>query len=109
MSAQDDRDLDDEIRFHLEEEARIRVRDGMTREDAATSARRDFGNPLHVKEATRPIWTWTSLEALAQDLRFAGRIFRRHKVFTLFCIVSLALGIGATSAIFSLFNAIVLR
>jgi predicted permease len=109
MSARDDRDLDDEIRFHLEEEARIRMRDGMTADDAVTTARRDFGNLLHVKEATRPVWTWTSLETLGQDLRFAGRILRRHKVFTLFSIVSLALGIGATSAIFSLFNAIVLR
>ncbi len=109
MSARNDRDLDDEIRFHLEEETRIRTRDGMTADDAATSARRDFGNLLHVKEATRSNWTWTTLEALLQDLRFAGRVLRRHNVFTLFSIVSLALGIGATSAIFSLFNAIVLR
>jgi predicted permease len=109
MSAQNDRDLDDEIRFHLEEEARTRVRDGMTPEDAVTSARRDFGNLLHVKEATRSVWTWTSLETVGQDLRFAGRVLRRAKLFTLFCITSLALGIGATSAIFSLFNAIVLR
>jgi predicted permease len=109
MSARDDEKLDDEIRFHLEEEARIRIREGMTPEDAAISARRDFGNVLHVKEATRPIWTWTLLESVGQDLRFAGRVLRRHKVFTLFSIVSLALGIGAASAIFSLFNAIVLR
>ena len=109
MSARDDKQLDDEIRFHLEEEARIRIQEGMTPEDAATSARHDFGNLLHVKEATRSVWTWTALESVGQDLRFAARVLRRHTFFTLFCIVSLALGIGATSAIFSLFNAIVLR
>ncbi len=73
------------------------------------SARRDFGNVLRVTELTRSARGGTALEAFVQDIRFSVRLLRRNRVFALFSIASLALGIGATSAIFSLFDAIVLR
>ena len=106
---QDDRDLADEIAFHLAEEERLRTDAGMSIADARASARRDFGNVQQVTEITRSMRGLTSLESFAQDLRFALRLLRRNRVFALFAVVSLALGIGATSAIFSLFDAIVLR
>ncbi len=107
--AEDDRDLDDEIRFHLAREAELRVESGTAADEARLSARRDFGNVARVKEVTRAMRSWTSLETLAQDLRFGVRLLRRSRVFAAFSILSLALGIGATTAIFSLFDAIVLR
>ena len=67
----------------------------------------DFGNVLRVTELTRSARGGTTLEAFVQDVRFSVRLLRRNRVFALFSIVSLALGIGATSAIFSLFDAIV--
>jgi predicted permease len=107
--AEDDRDLDDEIRFHLAREAELRIESGTAAAEARLSARRDFGNVARVKEVTRTMRSWTSLETLAQDLRFGVRLLRRSRVFAAFSILSLALGIGATTAIFSLFDAIVLR
>lgn len=107
--AEDDRDLADEIRFHLAEEERLRIEAGRSVAEARRTARRDFGNVARVTEITRNMRGLTSLETFVQDLRFAVRLLRRNRVFALFGIVSLALGIGATSAIFSLFDAIVLR
>lgn len=107
--ADDDRDLADEVRFHLAEEERLRVEAGVPAAEARASARRDFGNVLRVTEITRSARGWTALEAFVQDLRFSARLLRRNRVFALFCVASLALGIGATGAIFSLFDAIVLR
>jgi putative ABC transport system permease protein len=107
--ADDDRDLADEIRFHLAEEERLRIEAGVPSAEARASARRDFGNVLRVTEITRSARGWAALEAFVQDLRFSARLLRRNRVFALFCIASLALGIGATGAIFSLFDAIVLR
>jgi predicted permease len=107
--AEDDRDLADEVQFHLAEEERLRVEAGMPAAEARVSSRRDFGNVARVTEITRSTRGWTALEAAVQDLRFSVRLLRRNRVFALFSIGSLALGIGATSAIFSLFDAIVLR
>ncbi len=106
---EDDRDLADEVAFHLAEEERLRVEAGMRADEARASARRDFGNVPRVMEITRSMRGLTALESVVQDLRFALRLLRRNRVFALFAIASLALGIGATTAIFSLFDAIVLR
>ena len=106
---EDDRDLADEVAFHLAEEERLRVEAGMPADEAHASARRDFGNVPRVIEITRSMRGLTALESVVQDLRFALRLLRRNRVFALFAIASLALGIGATTAIFSLFDAIVLR
>jgi hypothetical protein len=108
-TAQDDRDLDDEIAFHLAQEATLRADRGADRAEAQAMARRAFGNVRQVKETTRGMTSWTTLETFAQDIRYGLRRLRGSPAFTFFCVASLALGIGATSAIFSLFDAIVLR
>jgi predicted permease len=105
----DDRDLDEEIRFHLAQEAQLRIDRGASAADARASTQRDFGNVQRVKEITRAMRTTTALETVAQDLRYGMRLLARNRLFAFFAIASLALGIGATTAIFSLFNAIVLR
>ena len=108
-SARDERDLDDEIAFDLAQETELRVERGESLDEARAGARRDFGNVGIVKEVTRDMVRWRSLDTLGQDLRFGLRLLRRSKLFAFFTIASLALGIGATSTIFSLFYAIVLR
>ncbi len=108
-SARDERDLDDEIAFHLAQEEELRMERGERRNDARAAARREFGNVGRVKEVTRDMVRWHTLETLAQDVRFGLRLLARSKAFAVFCIASLALGIGATTAIYTLFDAIVLR
>src|SRR5437899_469635 len=106
---EDERDLEDELRFDLDEEARLRIERGESSESAHASTRRDFGNLLLVKEVTREMWGWTSLEPVIQDVRFAWRMLMKNPAFTLVAVASLAIGIGANTAIFSLVDAILLR
>jgi predicted permease len=102
-------DLDREIRGHLELEAEEQQDAGRTAEDARQAARRAFGNPALIKEDVRASWGWTSVEPWLQDIRYGLRLLRRNPGFTLFSVASLGLGIGATVAVFSLFDAVVLR
>ena len=103
------RDVDDEIAFHLAEEARLREGDGASPVEARAAAHRAFGNVTLVREVTRDMWGRRVLGTVMQDLRLGVRLLVRHPVFALFSIVSLALGIGGTSAVFTLYDAIVLR
>src|SRR5262249_32488393 len=82
---------------------------GLPREAAHYAAQRAFGNVTLVKEDVRALWAGTTLETLARDLRFAGRQFRKNPGFTAVAVLSLALGIGANTAIFSILHALVLR
>jgi predicted permease len=95
-------DLDRELRAHLELEAEERGGDRL-------AAQRAFGNTTWIKEETRNMWGWNSLSTFWQDARYGVRLARRTPVFSVFAVASLALGIGATGAIFSLYDAIVLR
>lgn len=106
---QKEAELREELEFHLQEEAEGRRADGLTEEEAGYAARRELGNYTLVEEDTRAAWGWTLLEQFIQDVRYAFRTMAASKTFSLLAIVSLALGIGANTAIFSFMDSLLLR
>jgi hypothetical protein len=102
-------ELCEELQFHLDEEAEERQGEGLTEEEARWAARRELGNLTLIQEDTRATWGWTILEQLGQDLRYACRTMAVNRLFSILAVSSLALGIGANTAIYSFMDAILVR
>ena len=104
-----ERDLDAELAFHLDEDAAEHAAAGMPADEARRAARLQFGNPAVVREDARAVWAWGAVERVIQDVRFAARVLVRQPAFTAAALVTLALIIGGTTAVFTLVNGVLLR
>jgi len=102
-------ELQEELQFHLGEEAEQRQQDRLSAEEARFAARRDLGNLALVQEDTRAAWGWVHVEGLVRDVRYGLRQVRRNRTFSCIAIATLALGIGGITAMFSAVDAVLIR
>ncbi len=104
-----ERDLERELRSDLDLEAEEQRESGLSPEEARYAAHRAFGNTTSLKEEVREMWSWTSLEHLWQDLKYAGRAMRKNPAFFVSAVLILGLGIGVNTAVFTVVRAVVLN
>ncbi len=104
-----DQELSEEMRHHLELKIQANLRDGMSPPEARQAAHREFGNQTRLWEESRGLWGWQALDNFSRDVRFALRTLAKNPGFAAVAILTLALGIGASTAIFSVVNAVLIR
>src|SRR5262245_199149 len=102
-------EIAESIREHLEEKIEDLMEDGLSREEATRKAYREFGNVTLIEECSREVWQWPRLETLFKDLRFGARMLLKQPGFSLTAVLTLALGIGANAAIFTLLHAVLMK
>lgn len=102
-------DLSEEMQQHLDEKIEALVASGMPRDEAVHAARRAFGNATQLEQRSREVWMWPWLESILADVKFALRQLRKTPGFSITAILTISLGIGATTAIFSLFQQVLMH
>jgi hypothetical protein len=102
-------DLSGEMQQHLEEKIEELVAAGMSRKEATAAARREFGNVSLLEEDSRDVWRWLSIENFFADVRYGFRMLGRNPVFTTVGLLTIAIGIGANAAVFTVVNSVLLK
>ncbi len=101
--------LDEELQFHLDQQMKENIARGMTPLQARSAAMRSFGNPTLLRDQARSHWIWNGMEKLLRDLRYGARTLARSPGFTVVSILVLVLGIGATTSLFTIVRAVLLK
>ena len=102
-------DLSVSIHEHLEEKIDELMEQGMPREEATQAARREFGNVTLMEERSREVWQWSTVESILADIKFTFRRLKRFPGFAITVVLTLAIGIGANTAVFSVLNSVLIR
>ena len=104
-----ERELERELRYHIDRRMDDLLRGGLSEQDARRRLALEFGPELQIREEVRDTWIWRWLDEGQRDLQYAARLLRRGPVFAITALLSLALGIGASAAVFSLVDQMLVR